>query len=613
MAATASSGLAVSYASNSAAVCTVAGGTAVLVAPGLCSITASQPGGPGIAAATPVTQTFNVTLNPNAITFPKPADLLLTAGPAALAATASSGLAVAYASNAPAVCTVSGATAVLVAAGTCSITATQPGNASFAAATPVTQTFAVRPVAAAPVALSFSVDVPYLSPGQAIDLAPHVTGSFTSLALASASASGTVALAASVATYKPGRGFSGGDRFTYTATGPGGTSAPATVTITVGNRPDPSLDPDVKGIVNAEVAAMTRFGSAQDDNINRRLETIHDDNVDAVSIGTGIAVNEALPAGAQALTEIKHNDPALAGAKSALALKSAFPEKPAARGVKYVESPFYFWTGGSILFGRTSVNGTTDNRFATSGVTAGVDAKFIDGFKAGLAAGFANDRTRVGVNGSRTSATFYSASAYASYRLLPKTFLDATLGYGTATFDTRRFITQEQVFATGKRNGHEVFGSLTLTREETWEGVKIATYGRLYAAQVTLDRSTEAGSNIFALAYGKLSQTSFAGTLGLRALYPIAMDWGKLTPMARLEYRHAFDNAYKQGLVYADQPAGQSYTVSGLGSTRDLFSGALGLQAEVGGNVKANLEYQLYLSAQKVQAQGLRGIVVIGF
>jgi len=58
--ATASSGLTVSFASTTLAVCTVAGTTVTLVAPGTCSITAAQTGNATFAAATPVTQTFAV-------------------------------------------------------------------------------------------------------------------------------------------------------------------------------------------------------------------------------------------------------------------------------------------------------------------------------------------------------------------------------------------------------------------------------------------------------------------------------------------------------------------------------------------------------------------------
>jgi len=63
--------------------------------------------------------------------------------PLTLGATASSGLAVSFTATPANVCTVSGATATFVGAGSCAITASQPGNAAYAAATSVTQTFTV--------------------------------------------------------------------------------------------------------------------------------------------------------------------------------------------------------------------------------------------------------------------------------------------------------------------------------------------------------------------------------------------------------------------------------------------------------------------------------------
>ena len=61
----------------------------------------------------------------------------------ALYATASSGLAVSYTASTPAVCAMTGGSVALLITGTCTIEAMQTGNASYAAAPPVTQSFAV--------------------------------------------------------------------------------------------------------------------------------------------------------------------------------------------------------------------------------------------------------------------------------------------------------------------------------------------------------------------------------------------------------------------------------------------------------------------------------------
>jgi mono/diheme cytochrome c family protein len=71
--------------------------------------------------------------------------------PPPLVASATSGLVVSLASLTPAVCTVNAYTLSLVAAGSCTLTASQPGNSSYAAAAMVKRTFTV---AAAPAVAS---------------------------------------------------------------------------------------------------------------------------------------------------------------------------------------------------------------------------------------------------------------------------------------------------------------------------------------------------------------------------------------------------------------------------------------------------------------------------
>jgi outer membrane autotransporter protein len=63
-----------------------------------------------------------------------------------LGASSTSGLTVQFSSQTTGVCTVAGNTLTFITAGTCTITASQPGNASFAPASPVQQSFTVAAV-----------------------------------------------------------------------------------------------------------------------------------------------------------------------------------------------------------------------------------------------------------------------------------------------------------------------------------------------------------------------------------------------------------------------------------------------------------------------------------
>jgi sugar lactone lactonase YvrE len=142
--ATASSGLTVSFNSQTLSVCTVSGTTVTLLSVGQCTIQATQPGdGITYAAATSVSQSFQVTPAAQTITFGALSNEPLGTAPFAVTATASSGLTVGFASLTTSVCTVSGTTVTLVAVGVCTIQATQTGGLDYTAAAPVNQSFEV--------------------------------------------------------------------------------------------------------------------------------------------------------------------------------------------------------------------------------------------------------------------------------------------------------------------------------------------------------------------------------------------------------------------------------------------------------------------------------------
>ena len=150
--ATSSAGLPVTFASDNEAVAAIGtgadAGKLVLLTTGTATITASQSGNDFYAAAS-ATQTLTVSKLAQTLTFTLAATG--TVGTSiALNATASSGLTVSYASDNEAVATIglagtpNAGRLVLLTTGTVTITATQPGNPTYAAATPVTQAITVE-------------------------------------------------------------------------------------------------------------------------------------------------------------------------------------------------------------------------------------------------------------------------------------------------------------------------------------------------------------------------------------------------------------------------------------------------------------------------------------
>lgn len=132
--ATATSGLAVTFSSNTPSVCTVSDGKLQPVSAGECSITATQDGDSTYAPATQAQQLFKVLQHPQKITFPSPGFQALGSPPYTLMATADSGLPVTYVSKTPDICTVTGDSLTAVSSGQCDIVASQPGNVDYTAA-----------------------------------------------------------------------------------------------------------------------------------------------------------------------------------------------------------------------------------------------------------------------------------------------------------------------------------------------------------------------------------------------------------------------------------------------------------------------------------------------
>ena len=139
VAATASSGLAASFAA--AGSCTVTGSTVHLTGAGSCTVTASQPGNANYEPAPGVVRAFSVAKASQSISFATLAGKTYGDADFAVGASASSGLAVAFAAGGN--CTVGGGTVHITGAGSCTLTASQPGNASYEAAAAVTRTFAI--------------------------------------------------------------------------------------------------------------------------------------------------------------------------------------------------------------------------------------------------------------------------------------------------------------------------------------------------------------------------------------------------------------------------------------------------------------------------------------
>jgi hypothetical protein len=145
--------------------CTIDRNNVTITGAGTCTITASQPGDANWAAAPDVSQTFTIHKATQSISFSALRTRAVSNPPFTVSATAASGLPVSF--SATGSCSVSGTTVTLSGVGTCTITASQPGDANWAAAADVPQTFTI--------VTSFKTYLPLL----VVPTYPDLVGSFT--------------------------------------------------------------------------------------------------------------------------------------------------------------------------------------------------------------------------------------------------------------------------------------------------------------------------------------------------------------------------------------------------------------------------------------------------
>lgn len=144
LAATTTSGLAITYTSSNTGVATIAGNTVTIVGAGTTNITASQPGNATYMAAVDVVQSLTVNKIDQTITFTAIPDKAVGDAPFSLSATSTSSLPISFSTSSSKV-TITNAQVTIVSAGRVTITAAQAGNTNYNAATSVDRNFCIKP------------------------------------------------------------------------------------------------------------------------------------------------------------------------------------------------------------------------------------------------------------------------------------------------------------------------------------------------------------------------------------------------------------------------------------------------------------------------------------
>ncbi|WP_180977433.1 putative Ig domain-containing protein [Janthinobacterium sp. ROICE36] len=424
--------------------------------------------------------------------------------------------------------------------------------------------------------------------------------------------------------------FAGAAVVSYTLSNAYATSKPGVVNVTVTARRDPSVDPEVIGLQAAQADAARRFASAQLSNFTQRLESLHGDGWGRSSFGLSLTPpnDSGNPTAALARWQADEADRVFGTAVKPFMRKAALrqtdagfssdrqqvdvsgatnglPDMPQRPDTQ--KQALSLWLGGAVDFGQHYVNGRdTGFRFRTNGVSVGGDYRLSDLATLGVGAGFSHDRSDVGQNGSRSTADSAVAAVYGSLRPSKGVFLDGVLGYGTLQYDESRYLADGSGFATGDRDGKQVFGAVVggiEMRHETWMW---SPYGRVELMSAQLDPYTEKAAGMNALSYFKQTVRSRIGALGVRAEGLYVGGLGTWFPRARLEYRHQFQGADDARLAYADLAAdGPVYVIRTVPQQTGNWAAGLGVKLLLSNGMTITLDYNSNLNIDSGRTQSV--------
>ncbi|TNJ32881.1 autotransporter domain-containing protein [Arenimonas terrae] len=468
-------------------------------------------------------------------------------------------------------------------------TATGPGGTSVPALVTVT----VNPI---PVAPTFNVSTLPATPVQVTLTAGATGGPFTGadvVAVTPATA-GTTSIAASganfVLTFTPAAGFSGSVVVRYTLDNAFATSAEGLVNIQVEDRPDPSQDPEVQGLVDAQAESTRRFATGQIGNFQRRLERLHRGGEGGFENGVGFSIDRPCiePLVGRSIDPCGDNPMPGAGANGLSAT-----EDQGRRQSGDGNGPLGIWTGGMIRSGsQDGRDGNADISFETDGLSTGVDYRVNDALVVGGGFGYGRDENEVGENGSRVDGSARTLALYASWHPGEMFFLDTVLGYQQLDFDLRRYVTATGGLVSGQRDGDQWFASVSVGADIERGDLLVTPYARVDIAQAQLDSYTETGDPIYALRYDDMDVDTSTGTLGLRLDHPTQMSWGRLTPQLRLEYQRDLGGRSDATVRYADLPGGPRYGLVATDFDHNRFSLGLGALIDLDSGWSWRVEYQ---------------------
>jgi uncharacterized protein YhjY with autotransporter beta-barrel domain len=259
------------------------------------------------------------------------------------------------------------------------------------------------------------------------------------------------------------------------------------------------------------------------------------------------------------------------------------------------------------------------------GVTGGLDYRFTRNLIMGLAFGYSATDTDLDASSGNLDTDSYTASAYGTYYVADKFYIDAIISVGWHDFDSTRNIrytfidaggTTRRVDQTalGNTDGTQYAFSVGMGYDLHSGGWTVGPFGRINYSRTDIDGYREAirinpadtGETGQNLTINDQEITSITSVLGGQISYAISTASGVLLPQLRFEWVHEFDDDVRQITAsYVADPGSTVLSISTDAPDRDFFNFGAGVSLTLRGGISAFAYYETVLGLDNVTAHNV--------
>ena len=282
------------------------------------------------------------------------------------------------------------------------------------------------------------------------------------------------------------------------------------------------------------------------------------------------------------------------------------------------DSPLGFFIKGQINLGdKDSTNNEKGFNVHAESITLGVDYQFSDNLLVGMASGYGYSATDYDGGSGEMETHSGNFSLYGSYYLPKDFYIDWVLNYSINAYDSERNISFTGFESTANSNpfGGQYGGSFGFGKDFFVKNFFLSPYVRVEYLYTEIDDYNENGGGGFALHLDEQSIYSVATTLGGQISQSISMPWGIITPGARFEWLHQFEDDERNiNTRFVNAAAGTgSFSVATDAPDRDYFNLGASLAITLPEGKSAFLRYESRLGQTDIISHTIEASVRIPF